>query len=163
MSIHLNNCRDICSNTACRASTLALAPSKRCSLPQRQCNQPSMDVLTEIRQACLEHNVVPCISGARPSGSRQRVRSAVEQIESLTCSRHGLLCSCQHQSFHSVGEHYNVRLCKQTAQRDEISRIFQSACGSPQRDQKPNHEVNDPVSVLCHLLGHVPKVLPFLH
>ena len=72
----------------CRTSTLTLAPSKRCSTPQRQCNQPSMDVLIEIRQACLGHNVVPSISGARPSGRRQRVRSVAEQIESLNCNRH---------------------------------------------------------------------------
>ena len=97
---------------ACRASTLTLAPSKRCSTPQRQCNQPSIDVLIEIRQACLGHNVVPSISGARPSGRRQRVRSDAEQIESHNCNRHGLLCSCQHQSLHSVGGRYNIRLFK---------------------------------------------------
>ena len=96
----------------CRASTLTLAPSKRCSIPQRQCNQPSMDVLKEIRQACLGDNVVPSISGARPSGRRQRVRSVAEQIESLNCNRHGLLCSCQQQSLHSVGGHNNIRLFK---------------------------------------------------
>ena len=97
---------------ACRASTLTLAPSKRCSNPQRQCNQPSIDVLIEIRQACLGHNVVPSISGARPSDRRQRVRSVAEQIESLNCNRHGLLCSCQQQSLHSVGGHYNISLFK---------------------------------------------------
>ena len=96
----------------CRTSTLTLAPSKRCSNPQRQCNQPCFDVLKEIRQACLGHNVVPIISGARPSGRRQRVRSVAEQIESLNCNRHGLLCSCQQQNLHSVGGHYNVRLFK---------------------------------------------------
>ena len=96
----------------CRTSTLTLAPSKRCSITQRQCNQPSMDVLIEIRRACLGYNVVPSISDARLSGRRQRVRSVAEQIESLNCNRHGLLCSCQQQSLHSVGGHYNVRLFK---------------------------------------------------
>ena len=96
----------------CRTSTLTLAPSKRCSIPQRQCNQPSMDVLIEIRQACFGHNVVPSISGARPSGRRQRVRSVAEQIESLNCNRHGLMCRCQQQSLHSIGGHYNIRLFK---------------------------------------------------
>ena len=90
----------------CRASTLTLAPSKRCSIPQRQCNQPSMDVLKEIRQACLGY------TGARPSGRRQRVRSVAGQIESLNCNRHGLLCSCQQQSLHSVGGRHNIRLFK---------------------------------------------------
>ena len=94
---------------ACRASTLTFAPSKRCSNPQRQCSQPSTDVLIEIRQACLGHNVVPSMSGARSSGRRQRV---AEQVESFNCNRHGLLCSCRHQSLHSVGGHYNVRLFK---------------------------------------------------
>ena len=79
--------RHLQQHQACRASTLTLAPSKRCSNPQRQCNQPSFDVLIEIRQDCLGHNVVPSISGARPSGRRQRVRSVAEQIESLNCSR----------------------------------------------------------------------------
>ena len=97
---------------ACRASTLTLAPSKRCSNPQRQCNQPRTDVLKEIRQACSGHNVVPSILGARPSGRRQRVRSVAEQIESLTCNRHGLLRSYQQQSLHSIGGHYLVRLFK---------------------------------------------------
>ena len=104
--------RHLQQHQTCRTSTLTLAPSKRCSIRQRQCNQPSIDVLIEIRQACLGHNVVPSISGARPSGRRQRVRSVAEQIESLNCSRHGLLCSCQHQSLHSVGGHYNNRLFK---------------------------------------------------
>ena len=104
--------RHLQQHQACRASTLTLAPSKSCNIPQRQCNQPSFDVLIEIRQACLGHNVVPSISGARPSGRRQRVRSVAEQVESLKCNRHGLLCSCQQQSLHSVGGHYNVRLCK---------------------------------------------------
>ena len=104
--------RHLQQHQACRASTLTLAPSKRCSIPQRQCNQPIFDVLIEIRQACLGHNVVPSISGARPSGRRQRVRSDAEQIESHNCNRHGLLCSCQQQSLHSVGGHYNVRLFK---------------------------------------------------
>ena len=133
MSIHLNNCRNFCSNTkTCRASTLTLAPSKRCSNPQRQCNQPSIDVLIEIRQACLGHNVVPSISGARPSGRRQRVRSVAEQIESLNCNRHGLLCSCQHQSLHSVGGHYNVRLFKlsrPTRRRNSTNFPLQSDSG----------------------------------
>ena len=97
---------------ACRSSILTLAPSKRCCIPQRQCNQPSFDVLIEIRQACLGHNVVPSISGARPSGRRQRVRSDAEQIESHNCNRHGLLCSCHQQSLHSVGGRYNIRLLK---------------------------------------------------
>ena len=104
--------RHLQQHQACRASTLTLAPSKRCSIPQRQCNQPSIDVLIEIRQACLGHNVVPSISGARPSGRRQRVHSDAEQIESHNCNRHGLLCSCQHQSLHSVGGRYNIRLFK---------------------------------------------------
>ena len=104
--------RHLQQHQACRASTLTLAPSKRYSIPQRQCNQPSMDVFKEMRRACLGHNVVPSISGARPSGRRQRVRSVAEQIESLNCSRHRLLCSCQHRSLHSVGGHYNVRLFK---------------------------------------------------
>ena len=64
------------------------------------------------RQACSGHNVVPSISCARPGGTRQRVRSVAEQIESLNCNRHGLLCSCQRQSLHSVGGHYNIRLFK---------------------------------------------------
>ena len=96
----------------CRASTLTLAPSKRCAIPQRQCNQPRMDVLIEIRQACLGHDVVPSTSGARPSGRRQRVRSVAEQVRSLNCNRHGLLCRCQHQSLLHVSGHYNVRLFK---------------------------------------------------
>ena len=104
--------RHLQQHQACRASILTLAPSKRCSIPQRQCNQPSFDVWKKIRQACLGHNVVPSISGARPSGRRQRVRSVAEQIESLNCSRLGLLCSCQQQSVHSVGGHYNIRLFK---------------------------------------------------
>ena len=104
--------RHLQQHQACCASTLTLAPSKRCSIPQRQCNQPSMDVLKEIRRACLGHNVVPSISGARPSGRRQRVRSVAEQLESHNCNRHGLLCSCQQQSLHSVGGHYNIRLFK---------------------------------------------------
>ena len=73
---------------------------------------PSFDVLIEIRRACLGHNVVPSISGARPSGRRQRVRSVAEQIESHNCNRHGLLWSCQQQSLQSVGGHYNIRLFK---------------------------------------------------
>ena len=96
----------------CRASTLTLAPSKRCSIPQRQCNQPCMDVLIETRQACLGHNMVPSTSGARPSGRRQRVRSVSEQVRSLNCNRHGLLCRRQHQSLLNVGGRYNVRLFK---------------------------------------------------
>ena len=104
--------RHLQQHQACRASTLTLAPSECCSIPQRQCNQPSVDVLIEIRQASLGHNVVPSISGARPSGRRQRVRSVAEQIESHNCSRHGLLCSCQQQSLHNAGGHYNMRLFK---------------------------------------------------
>ena len=104
--------RHLQQHQACRASTLTLAPSKRCSNPQHQCNQPSIDVLMEIRQACLGYKVVPSISGARSSGRRQRVRSVAGQIESLNCNRHGLLCSCQQQSLHSVGGHYNIRLFK---------------------------------------------------
>ena len=110
---------------ACRASTLTLAPSKRCSIPQRQCNQPSIDVLIGIRQACLGHNVVPSMSGARPSGRRQRVRSDAEQIEFHNCNSHGLLCSCQQQSLHSVGGHYNIRLFKLSRlKRRRNSRFF---------------------------------------
>ena len=57
--------------------------------------------------------MVPSISGARPGGRRQHVRSVAEQIESLNCNRHGLLCSCQRrQSLHSVGGHYNIKLFK---------------------------------------------------
>ena len=104
--------RHLQQHQACCASTVTLAPSKRCSNPERQCNQPSFDVLIEIRQACLGHNVVPNISGARPSGRRQRVRSDAEQIESHNCNRHGLLCSCQQQSLHSAGGRYNIRLFK---------------------------------------------------
>ena len=104
--------RHLQQHQACCASTLTLAPSKRCSNPQRQCNQPSSDVLIEIRQACLGHNGVLSISGTRPSGRRQRVRSVAEQIGSLNCNRHGLLCSCQQQSLHSDGGHYNIRLFK---------------------------------------------------
>ena len=113
---------------ACRASTLTLAPSKRCSIPQHQCNQPSIDVLIEIRQACLGHNVVPSISGARPSGRRQRVCSDAEQIESHNCNRQGLLCSCQQQSLHSIGGHYNIRLFKLSRlRRRSNSRFFHSS------------------------------------
>ena len=117
----------------CRASNLTLAPSKRCSKPQRQCNQPSMDVLKEIRQACLGHNVVSSISGARPSGRRQHVRSVAGQIESLNCNRHGLLCSCQQQSLHSVGGHYNIRLFKLS--RPNRRRNFMIFPLSPRRAQ----------------------------
>ena len=104
---------------------LTLAPSKCCSIPQRQCNQPSMDVLIEIRQACFGHNVVPSTSGARPSGRRQRVRSVAEQVRSLNCNRHGLLCRCQHQRLPNVSGHYNVRLFKLSRRKDgEISTNF---------------------------------------
>ena len=131
--------RHLQQHQACRASTLTLAPSKRCSSLQRQCNQPSMDVLKEIRRACLGHNVVPSISGARPSGRRQRVRSDAEQIESLKCNRHGLLCSCQQQSLHSVGGHYNVRLFKLSRpERPRNLPIFPlppSACAGQSKNQ----------------------------
>ena len=114
----------------CRASTLTLPPSKRCSIPQRQCNQPTMDVLIEIRQACLGHNVVPSTLGARPSGRRQRVRSVAEQVRSLNCNRHGLLYRCQQQSLLNVGGHYNVRLFKLTRpKRRKFPRIFNSSLG----------------------------------
>ena len=122
--------RHLQQHQACRASTLTLAPSKRCSIPQRQCNQPSMDVLKEIRRACLGHNVVPSISGARPSGRRQRVRSVADQIESHNCNRHGLLCSCQQQSLHSAGGHHNIRLFKLSRlKRRRNSRFFHSHLG----------------------------------
>ena len=117
----------------CRTSTLTLAPSKRCSIPQRQCYQPSMDVLKEIRRACLGHNVVPSISGARPSGRRQRVRSVAEQIESLNCNKHELLCSCQQKSLHSVGGYYNIRLFKLS--RPKRRRNFTIFPLSPRRAQ----------------------------
>ena len=122
--------RHLQQHQACRASTLTLAPSKRCSNPQRQCNQPSIDVLIEIRQACLRHNVVPSISGARLSSRRQRVRSDAEQIEPHNCNRHGLLCTCQQQSLHSVGGHHNIRLFKLSSlKRRRNSRFFHSPLG----------------------------------
>ena len=117
--------RPLQQHQTCRTSTLTLAPSKRCPNPQRQCNQPSIDVLIEIRQACLGHNVVPSISGARPSGRRQRVRSDAQQIESHSCNRHGLLCS-----LHRVGGHYHIRLFKLSRlKRRRNSRFFHSSLG----------------------------------
>ena len=121
--------RNLQQHQACRASPPTLAPSKRCSIPQRRCNQPSMDVLKEIRRACLGHNVVPSISGATPSGRRQRVRWVAEQIESHNCNRRGLLCSC----FHSVGGHYNIRLFKLS--RPKRLRNFTIFPLSPRRAQ----------------------------
>ena len=69
-------------------------------------------IAVELLAHCLAQGPIANISGARPSGRRQRVRSVAEQIESHNCIRHGLLCSCQQQSLHSVGGHYNIRLFK---------------------------------------------------
>ena len=50
----------------------------RCSIARRQCNQPSTNVLMEIRPTCLGHIVVSSTSGARLSGRRQHVCSVPE-------------------------------------------------------------------------------------
>ena len=48
------------------------------SSARRQCNQPSTNVLMEIRRACLGQGVVLSISGARFSGRRQHVSLVAE-------------------------------------------------------------------------------------
>ena len=62
------------------------------------------------------HTVAPSISGARPSGRRQRVRSvSLNKLNpSIAVDMDCCAAANQHQNLHSVGGHYNVRLFKQS-------------------------------------------------
>ena len=118
--------RHLQQHQACRASTLTLAHSKRYSIPQRQCNQPSMDVFKEIATGLLGTQ-----RGTKVADANVYVRSLNKLNPSIAvdidCCAAASIRACTMSVDTTTSE-----CSSQAARRDEeISRFFHSFPSQP--------------------------------